>query len=268
MKEKSKIFNDKKDKIILFLIIVIVGLLALCSYFKSSTPSATKDYERVYLNSNIIDAICTEDKTQMEKLIHNEYELSELLEENFFDFTGKNADDLFFDNDEISLALSDIEGPIVVQIVADWCDYCVQETDISLDKIIEDHPNCTFIQYMASGGQEAIDRFYEKIGRPANKKLFLAYSSPVIDNFIGTGYKMSYPSMLFIDKAHIVKGYADGELTTKMFDAIYTITNSYQTQDVVTEYGEKIADALAKKQKALKYIETLEYIDVPKEELE
>lgn len=255
-----------------FLSLIIIALCLCILFFlipnQNSEKPLSGEKERVYLYDSPAAALSADSKDKLKNaLSDSSLNLDEVVTDEFFNLNGQDITDLHFVNQDLTLALSDIDSPIVIQVVSDWCSWCIDETKNTLDTLVETHPDTRFIQYMASGGQNEIDNFYTQIGKKPNPNVFVAYSTLEV-NELFKNIQMSYPCMIFVNSEHKITGYFTGSITAKTFDTLYTMCNSINTYELTTQDGDTLLDFINKKEIARNYINKLEYIDVPKEEFE
>lgn len=249
---------------ILILVMIVNILIKLNTEFDKINESNTlKDCERYYLYTDYFSSLNNEDKDRIKQCLSSTtINVDEVFNEKFFNANGNSLENISLKNDKDTISIKDIEGPICIEIIADWCQFCQTEVKEELDNLIETHPDCTFIQYMDTGVNQQVEDFYSIISKEPNRNLIIVYNQTELNSIL-ENYDYSYPSMIYINSEHRIAGFTSGLLNDDKFNTAYNIANNVKTYELKTIYNDYLYELKSKSEYANNYISQLKYIDIP-----
>lgn len=185
--------------------------------------------------------------------------------ENFL-ATGKEVSPIRLSGVNISnKSIRDIDGPVVIDVVADWCEFCQEETREHLDNIIEQHPDVTIIQYIISGGEAEKDALYANANATQNPNLIVAYNDETFKSWLKNELQLEYlPGKIFVGSDNIIKltytGLMDEDMFTKYCNLAF---GEKDPANFTTVDGYSLQEGFARSDYALQYINSLTEITIP-----
>ena len=151
---------------------------------------------------------------------------------NMLKIAGKEIKDLTMDtitvkkdkdfliSDGKSLNFNKLKGKkYVVEIVADWCEYCNQMQKNYFKDIKKENDDIVFVQLFAQGDKKAIQEFYKKSGVEADIDYVLpeqAATNDILQNFNVS----SFPTFLFFDEKGKLSWEHTGMIDSEAFKAL------------------------------------------------
>lgn len=194
------------------------------------------------------------------------------------EFPNVTSDDLIclgLDKPNINLAtydgkginLSEVTGKVVLQVVADWCEYCQEETRTYLDSIVSSNPDVTFVQYMETGGANEVNSFYGAVGKTINPNVVVVLRNDELSAWLENGGFSLYPTTLVFDDSDKVARSIIGLTETDAFNASLKSAFENPLYTLKNAKGETVLEVNKKVQIAQEYLSTLTEINIPKEYL-
>ena len=191
--------------------------------------------------------------------------------DNLFTGAGVEAPDInLLTRDNKILNLSKIDGPVVVEFIADWCTYCQMESQLYLNDTIDAMPDVTFVQILLTGGEEEFAKFYRAAQNDPHPKLIMGFGNSELDQWLTKARFESFPSFYFIDKNKKVNGFELGAAEVSTIKAIGNVAfgNGVPLYEMKDTMGTSLTERMRRVNIAIDYINSLESIDVPKELIE
>lgn len=249
--------------------LVIVVLLVFCLSLSINNAQSKKDeMETIPLYINPTEQL-TEDSMKLVEDALDECGLSvgSVVDEDFFlgnAVKAPNVDLITSTGDVINL--SQVDTPIVLEVIADWCGYCQQEEVEYLDRIVEANPNVTFVKYIDTGAEEEMKAFYDATQVEPNERVIIVYQNADFSEWLSNNDFTSYPTFYFINSEHKVSGSYVGLLDHELAQGCIAVafSNEFNTYSLQTKYGISISRLARKVRKANQYLNELTEIDVPR----
>lgn len=212
------------------LLLLISGCLAGCSM-----NSATGEILPVPNNDTLKD-IMPEETYKMMSDIYGEQFIQHV---DLFKYAGNEVKDYSFKTiDGKTLTDKDLKGKkIVFEIVANWCEFCKEETKNYMDKIVENNKDIVFVQMFAEGGKSEIDAFYKEVGKQPEVDYVIPSSDEVLE-FIQDYGVQSFPTFIFVDETGKLSWMNSGLVTDAQFPTLTKVAFAdkkiYDTYDSST----------------------------------
>lgn len=249
--------------------LVIAVLLVFCLSLSINNAQSKKDeMETIPLYINPTEQL-TEDSMKLVEDALDECGLSvgSVVDEDFFlgnAVKAPNVDLITSTGDVINL--SQVDTPIVLEVIADWCGYCQQEEVEYLDRIVEANPNVTFVKYIDTGAEEEMKAFYDATQVEPNERVIIVYQNADFSEWLSNNDFTSYPTFYFINSEHKVSGSYIGLLDHELAQGCIAVafSNEFNTYSLQTKYGITISRLARKVRKANQYLNELTEIDVPR----
>ena len=172
-------------------------------------------------------------------------------------------------NKDEKINLKDIEGKIVLEVIADWCHYCQLESTDYLTQAMQDLSDATFVQYMHTGGEDQVRDFYTAINMNPQRGLKVVYQNDELDSWLYEVGFNSYPSFIFIDENGKVSAFFAGVMMPEVFNGVANVAyeSPIKTYQMKTKDGQDLVELARKVKIANQYRDSLLDIMVPVEML-
>lgn len=255
-------------------IILIAILIPLATFYLGFNVSTiinkkpNEEMETIPLNIDIESQLSAE-SIDLIKPIIEKYDLSfdSVVNEDFFIGNAVNAPDIdLLTNTGEIINLSTFKGPIVLEIIADWCTYCQEDTALFLEDRISTYPDITYIQYIYTGAEDQMNEFYKTAGIEIPEGVIVAYACDDFTSWLeGVEFK-SFPTFYFFDENKKLCGCHIGADEANVFLAtqeIALLSNFKTYEDFKTFDNEEMYKFLNKVKKAREYYESAQEIIVP-----
>lgn len=134
-----------------------------------------------------------------------------------------------------SVNLKNFKGkPVVLELVAYWCDYCKEENSETLSKIIDSNSDITFVQAFVEGAKEdsvtdddknvvtkdTIKEFYTESGADMKNRTIVQESADLVSYASDTLRLAKFPSFIFYDESGKISYFSEGVLNEDEFARI------------------------------------------------
>ena len=249
---------------------VLLGILLMFFCLPGLLKKSDKtevETEKIRLVDNYAELLSEEEVERLNEAAGKDFSSVDILKESYFFGFGMEKPDInieTYTGETINLA--QIEGDLILEVIADWCSYCQSESKGKLNQLISKYPDVTFIQYMQTGGKEEVESFYDEVGTPPDRRLVIAYANDEFNNWLREADFASYPTFYLFNEEKIA-GTVLGAVDNNYFIASCNIAYSKPLYEAKTADGENLSEAIRKQSKARQYISELKEIDVPREYL-
>lgn len=243
--------------------LIITGIYALGE--SRGKKKALSEYEWLPTRININDELSKEtiDKYESEtKIVDESFTLDRFFteEKSMVGVRFPNIDLETYNGETINL--SKLEGKVVVEVVADWCGYCQDETASHLDNIVAQNGDVTFVQYMSTGGKDEVDSFYKQASHKMNDNIVVVLQNGDMDEWLQNNGLNSYPTFVYANNRKTIVA-EPGEV-----DDVYFKTAKYLFMDSAifgekTNSGDTLLQLYKKQSRAIEFMNNTNKILVP-----
>lgn len=194
-------------------------MAGVCLFGCSSSSSSAINVEPMMSNSGLADIMPEETYKMMSGVYGTQFKNSASM----LNYVGEDLKDIkLATKDGTLLTYEELKGKkVVVEVVANWCEYCKTQTSDYLDDIYAENEDIVFVQLFAEGSPSEIDAFYSETGKsieadyviPATVDESVELSLGLIKEEGSTSYQKnavsslltkigveSYPSFVFFDE--------------------------------------------------------------------
>lgn len=227
-------------------------MAGICLFGCSSTSSSGITVEPVMSNSGLEDIMPEETYKMMSGVYGTQFKNSASM----LNYVGEDIKDIKLATKEGTLlTYEDLKDKkVVVEVVANWCEYCKTQTTDYLDEIYAGNEDIVFVQLFAEGNSAEIDAFYSETGKsidadyviPAEVDESVEVSLGLIEKEGSAPYQKnaisslltkigveSYPSFVFFDEDGKLAWSNAGILMAGQFEMLaevaYGETKIYET---------------------------------------
>lgn len=257
-----------------FILILIPVLTFLVGFNISNALSNTQSEEMETIPLYIdVEKQLSSESLQLIGPIIQDYGLAmnNVVNEDFFRGNGVETPDIdLLTSDGKTINLSKINGPIVLEVVADWCKFCREDAALYQKSRIESHPEITHIQYIYTGGEAEMLNFYNTAGIEKPDEVVVVYSRNDFSNWLlDNGFTESFPAFYFFDTDKKVSGVHLGADEPEIYDATLDIAlaKNFKTYELKTITGDTMIELCRKIKLAKEYYEETNEIIMPKSKL-
>lgn len=220
-KEALSLNKNKIIKAILVVLVLVIALIGAIKIFNTVTSNEDVSYVDPVTDIYYFDTL----DEDIQELILTATDGS-TPSNTFFSMLGLEMphDITLYDYDGNVVDLSDYEGQqVVLEVVASWCSYCMSESLLYIDDIIESYPDVVFIQYFASGNSNDIDSFYLSIEKDLPDNVVIIQENDSFNDWLIDAGLTTVPTFYFINEDGKTVWYHTGLLTVDEVDLITSV---------------------------------------------
>ncbi len=221
------------------LIILMTFLLCACTQEEASNNEETYTFIESINETEIFDYL----NSDTYNLLY-EANNQEILDTTSLKNLGKDLlDYTLYDYYGNVVNLSDYkDSKLVIELVADYCSYCKNETMTYIDDLKESLGDITLIQYFMSGDSEGIESFYKDIEKAIPNNIIVIPCVKDFSSLMQNTYDLeATPTFLFFNNGKLT-WYRVGTTSTYELNMFYDIAfeNVLDLNDLVDEDGNSI----------------------------